>query len=258
MRTALAVALVVGAAAAPRAARAQLAERVGAVDDGTVRFAYEVKPGVEICDQGVRIGEHHMSWRMSRGERASGCRFDVAEVELRVRSGRVRGVELVRDPDDRRDAVDLGTIEATQAARFLLALPYADATDDAAGDAILPAMLADAEDVWRDVLRLAEDRSLAEDVRKSATFWLGQEAAEAATEGLSGLARAEDEDQEVRNAAIFALSQRPRDEGVPALMELARAGEHAETRKTAMFWLAQSGDERVVAFFEEILLRRNR
>jgi len=73
---------------------------------------------------------------------------------------------------------------------------------------------------------------------------------------LSSLA--EDEDQEVRNAAIFALSQRPDDEGLPALMELARTGAHAETRKTAMFWLAQSGDERVVAFFEEILLRRNR
>jgi hypothetical protein len=259
MRTALTLALALGAGAfAPRAVEAQLAERVADVEDGTVRFAYETKPGVEICDQGVRMGDHHMNWRTRRGERASGCRFGVAEVEVSLRAGRVREVELVRDRDDRRDALDLGEVGADEAARYLLSLPYEDATQDAAQHAIMPAMLADAEDVWRDVLRLAEDRSLDDEIRKSATFWLGQEAAEAATESLSGLALAEDEDQEVRNAAIFALSQRPDDEGLPVLMELARTGEHAETRKTAMFWLAQSPDERVVAFFEEILLRKNR
>jgi hypothetical protein len=259
MRPTFAVGLALAALGIPaRPAHAQLADRVADVEDGTVRFAYETKPGVEICDQGVRTGDHHMNWRTRRGERASGCRSGIAEVEVSLRAGRVRDVELVSDPDDRRDAVDLGEVGPEEAARYLLSLPYEDATADAAEDAILPAMLADADDVWRDVLRLAEDRSLDEDIRKSATFWLGQEAAEAATEGLSGLALAEDEDQEVRNAAIFALSQRPDDEGLPALMELARTGEHAETRKTAMFWLAQSRDARVVAFFEEILLRRNR
>ena len=80
------------------------------------------------------------------------------------------------------------------------------------------------------------------------------DAAEAATGGLAGVAWDEDEDQEIRNAAIFALSQRPTDEGLPILMELARTGAEAATRRTAIFWLAQSGDDRVVPFFEEILL----
>jgi hypothetical protein len=39
-------------------------------------------------------------------------------------------------------------------------------------------------------------------------------------------------------------------------MVLARTAREAETRRAAMFWLAQSDDERVVAFFEEVLLGR--
>jgi hypothetical protein len=39
-------------------------------------------------------------------------------------------------------------------------------------------------------------------------------------------------------------------------MELSRTGDQAATRRAAMFWLAQSGDDRVIAFFEEILLAR--
>ena len=248
------------AAFAPQAASAQLAERVREVEDGSVRFSYETKPGVEICDQGVQIGDHRMSWHVNDDDdRGRNCRFGVAEVELRMRDGQVRDVELVRELDDRRaDAVELGEVDADEAARYLLSLAYDGATTDAAEDAILPAMLADATEAWRPLLDIAKDRSVDEDVRKGATFWLGQEAADAATEGLSGLALDEDEDQEIRDAAIFALSQRPADEAIPTLIEVARTGREADTRRTAMFWLAQSDDDRVVAFFEQILLGRIR
>jgi HEAT repeat protein len=94
------------------------------------------------------------------------------------------------------------------------------------------------------------------DVRRTALFWLGLEAAAAATEGMAGVAEDEDEDQEVRAAAIFALSQRPAEEGVPILMELARTAREPATRKTAFFWLAQSRDRRVVPFFRDVLLGR--
>ena len=183
----------------------------------------------------------------------------VAEVELHVRNGRVRDIELVRDVGDGRpDALDLGEVSAAEAARFLLSLAHDGASGDAAEEAILPAMLADVEGLWRELLVIARDRSVAENVRKNTLFWLGQEAAQAATAGLTDVALDEDEEQEIRNSAIFALSQRPDHEAVPLLMEVARTGDQAETRKTAMFWLAQSDDERVVRFFEEILLRRIR
>jgi HEAT repeat protein len=115
-------------------------------------------------------------------------------------------------------------------------------------DAIFPVMLADVAEAWRDILDVARDRSVAGDVRESALFWLGQEAAAAATEGLAEVASDEDEEQEVREAAVFALSQRPSSEGVPILMELARTAREPGTRK--------SDDERVVAFFREVLLGR--
>lgn len=84
------------------------------VDDGTVRLAYATRPGVEICDQGIRMGERQMWWRSIQGDRAaSDCRVGSVEVELEVRGGRVRSVEVVRGEDRRsQDAVDIGEVGA--------------------------------------------------------------------------------------------------------------------------------------------------
>jgi hypothetical protein len=245
----------------PPVATAQIADRVAEVEDGVVRFGYDVRPGVEICEQGIRVGDRHTWWTYrGRGDEVPrGCRSGFAEVELEVRRGVVRDVEIVRDPDARvRGAVDLGEVSATEAAAFFFSLPHGGATNDGAREAMFPAMIADVHEGWRTLLEVARDRAVHSGVRKQALFWIGQEAADAATEGLAGVARDEAEDQEVRNAAIFALSQRPDDEALPVLMEVARGADHAETRRTAMFWLAQSDDERVVAFFEDILLGRMR
>lgn len=244
----------------PTAAAAQVQDRVAETRDGVVRFAYALRDGVEICRQGVRTGGRHMAWRTEGGDRgAEECRSDFVEVELSVRDGDVRDVELVRDRRRRAaDARDLGVVPAEEASRYLLSLARSGATRGAAEDAVLPAVLADVAEVWRDLIGLAEDRSLPRAVRSSALFWLGQEAADAVAGELTGVALREDEDQEVRNAAVFALSQRPADEAVPALMEVARTADHAETRRQAMFWLAQVDDDRVTDFFERVLLGRSR
>ena len=52
---------------------------------------------------------------------------------------------------------------------------------------------------------------------------------------------------------MFSLSQLPKDEGVPKLIAVARTHRDPEVRKQAMFWLGQSGDERAVRFFEDVL-----
>ena len=39
---------------------AQIDQGVAEVEEGTVRFAYATRPGVEICDQGVRLGDHQI------------------------------------------------------------------------------------------------------------------------------------------------------------------------------------------------------
>ncbi|MGW8265130.1 MAG: HEAT repeat domain-containing protein [Longimicrobiales bacterium] len=250
--------VLLGMVAAPAAAAGQdLAQRVAEVEEGVVRLTYPARPGVEICDQGIRMGEHEFFWH-SRGWREDprNCRSGPVEIEMRVRDRTVRGIEVIRKPSDRTEGtLDLGSVSGEVAARFLLEVAR---TGGGAGrgeeDAVFPAVLADAQEVWRDLLELARDQAVDEEARTSALFWVGQEAANAVTEGLAELALDEDEDQEVREAAVFALSQRPQDEAVPILMEIARTALQGDTRRAAMFWLAQSEDERVYAFFEEILV----
>jgi hypothetical protein len=198
-----------------------------------------------------------MWWHSRQGEEeATGCRYGPVDVELHVRDGRVRDVEVIRDLDKvTPGAVELGAVPAEAAVAYFLGL----ARDGAArgrADVLFPAILADVADVWVDLLAMARDDSVTKRVRKSALFWVGQEAARAVTQGLVEVARDEDEEDDVREAAVFALSQRPADEGIPILMDLARTAEHAGTRRSALFWLAQFDDDRVPAFFEEILLGR--
>ena len=261
--------------AAPRAVATQTAvrveEAVRATGDGWLRFAFDTRDGVEICPRGIRYGENRWVGSLrARGrlDDGVGCAPGPAEVQLEVRDGTVRRVELPgAGRAEARDARDLGHIEAVEAARYFVELAEGggsggaardasrSASRRAARDALLPAFLADVPEIWRDLARLARDRALPSEVREGALFWLGQEAASAATAGIAAVAVDEREEQEVRDAAVFALSQRPAEEGVPILMDLARSAEQAETRRAAFFWLAQLEDERVAPFFEEVLLQ---
>jgi HEAT repeat protein len=203
------------------------------------------------------MGDHRMWWNSKDDDGGpTNCRPGPVEVELDVRRGEVRDVDVIRDRNERTPgAVDLGEVSAPAAVAYFLELAE-EGTHGAGEDVIFPAVLADVQDLWVELLAMARQESVRMGVRKSALFWVGQEAADAATEGLADLAFDEDEDQDVREAAVFALSQRPADEAVPILMQLARTAEQAGTRRSAMFWLAQSEDERVLAFFEEVLLGR--
>jgi hypothetical protein len=222
-------------------------------------MTYPARQNVLICDQGIKMGENQMMWH-SHGwdEEPANCRPGPVEIEVGVRGGSVRRIEIIRRIQDRTDgATDLGAVTPEQAVDFLL-----DAARTGGGsgrgeeDAVFPAVLADVEAIWEDLLVLARDDAVERDVRTASLFWVGQEAANVVTEGLAKVALDEAEDQEVREAAVFALSRRPAEEGVPVLMQVARTAKEAETRRSAMFWLAQSEDDRVYAFFEEVLLGR--
>ena len=134
----------VAAVTAGGAGAQELARRVANVGDGTVRVAFPARPEVEICDQGVRWGSHRMWWHSRSGEEAAtGCRRGPVEVELRVREGRVRDVDVIRDPDETTaGAVELGAVSAESAVAYFLEL----GRDGAAGgraDVLFPAVLAD-------------------------------------------------------------------------------------------------------------------
>jgi HEAT repeat protein len=91
------------------------------------------------------------------------------------------------------------------------------------------------------------------EARKKAIFWLGQKAGERSLNALKDTL--DSADAEVQKQAVFAISQRSKDESVPLLIKIAKTHANPAVRKQAIFWLGQTGDERAVDFFKEILLR---
>lgn len=60
---------------------------------------------------------------------------------------------------------------------------------------------------------------------------------------------------ELQKQAISAIGRRPRDEAVPILIRTARNNPRIELRKLAIQILGRTGDERAVAFFNELLAK---
>lgn len=93
------------------------------------------------------------------------------------------------------------------------------------------------------------------ELRKQALFWLGQRAGKRSLEVLGNVVEKSDDDTEVQKQAVFAISQRAKDEAIPLLIKIAKTHPKPAVRKQAMFWLGQTGDDRALEFFKEILSR---
>jgi len=242
-----------------------LERRVAAAPDGTVRFSFAAKPGVYgngrnmiswDCDKGNCHNrqvdgnwDDHDDWNMP-------CDSGPVRVALTKSSGRITDLRVYVGGEWRTSttATDLGTVGTKDAASYLLALALRDESR-ASEKAIFPAVLADSVTIWPDLLKIARADNLSRRVRRSAVFWLGQAAGDAATRGLTDLVDDGSADREVRETAVFALSQRPREEGVPALIRIARQNKDPDLRRKAIFWLGQSDDPRALSLFEELLTR---
>jgi len=259
-------------AVATAAAGQDLARQVAAAPDGQVRFSYAARPGV------YGDGRNIISWdcqdarggvgRRCRNRQVDGgysdgddwhsaCDSGPVRVALTVRAGAVTRLRAYVGgawrPTTGGGATDLGTVSTREATGFLLGL--ARSGSRAGREAIFPAMLADSVTIWPDLLRIARDPRVHEETRKSAVFWLGQAAGDAATQGLSDLVDDTSTDVEVKKSAVFAMSQLPHDDGVPALIRVARGNKSPAVRKSALFWLGQTNDPRAIALFEEILTK---
>jgi len=242
-----------------------LERRVANAPDGTVRFSYATKPGV----YGNR--RNRISWDCRDGDCRHNqtygydgdhedwddpCDSGPVRVALTKQSGRVSDLRVYVGGAWRASttATDLGTIGTKEATSYLLGLASRDESR-AAEKAIFAAILADSVTVWPDLLKIAKQADASRKVRRSAVFWLGQAAGDAATRGLSELVDDKSADREVRETAVFALFQRPHDEGVPALIKIAKQNPDPELRRKAIFWLGQSEDPRALSLFEELLTR---
>ncbi len=243
-----------------------LERRVASAPDGSVRFSFAAKPGVYgngrnmiswDCDKGnCRSRQVDGNWDSDHNDWDSPCDSGPVRVALTKTGGRVTDLRVYVGGEWRAStsATDLGTVSTKDAASYLLALALKDESR-ASDKAIFPAVLADSVTIWPDLLKIAKADNVSRKVRRSAVFWLGQAAGDAATRGLSALVDDGNADREVRETAVFALSQRPREEGVPALIRIAKENKDPDLRRKAIFWLGQSDDPRALSLFEELLTR---
>jgi HEAT repeat protein len=154
----------------------------------------------------------------------------------------------------RRKAIrSIGMSEAPSAIRTL------ESIYDSATDARIKKEAVQAAGIGRDsdeatafLIRAASGNTDRE-IKKAAIFWLGQKAGERALKTLGDMATIGSDDTEIQKQAVFAISRRPADEAIPILIKIARTHPNARVRKQAVFWLGQTGDERAIEFFKELL-----
>ena len=226
-----------------------LAQKMGAVSEGTVRLSFAARPGTcSSGDNGISIGNSKDEWQPD-------CLPHLVRVALDVTQHQVRSVRAYVGGHWREDssAIDMGTISAREAAPYFISLAERAGEKTVSGDPLLPSVLADSVTIWPSLVRLARNSRLSQHVRGRAVFWLSQAAGAAAGNARDSIATDSGGNREVRKQAIFALSQRSGNEGVPTLIRIARSNGDSELRKSALFWLGQSEDVRAIDLFEEIL-----
>jgi len=189
---------------------------------------------------------------MSRGEGSSrgACVHGPARVVATVFGGEVTRLRVYVGPIPPSSAdVETVNASASDAAAWLASLVTGENARVAAS-AILPLVLVDAPDPWPLLLRVARDNGRGMSVRRDALMWLGNGAVV-----HLGIEQQRDDtpDDEMRTQAVFALSQRPQSESVPALMDLAKSAKYPSAKRSAIFWLGQTGDPRAADVFAELL-----
>jgi hypothetical protein len=256
---ALAGTTAAGCADAQAVQQGGLASRIAAAPEGEVWMRFASRPGVCGSENGISTssGSNRRNYVNTGDHDSWNCVEGPVWVALERNGGRVEKVRVrvARgwSTEGRGRVTDLGMVGAREASDWLLALAERSTVGRVGEEAIVPATLADSVTTWPALLRLTRNTALPQQTRRSAVFWLSQQAGDRVTRELSSFVSESDDDREVRKHAVFALSQRPRDEAVPELVRIARSHRDPEIRKTAMFWLGQSGDPRAIALFEEIL-----
>jgi hypothetical protein len=246
-RTLVAASLAIVVLLPPSLGAQSLEQRVAAVGTGTVRMSFAAQPGV--CGD----GRNNIRTRQDDEEWEEDCGPQPVRVAIRLREHQVMEIRTYVGGRWRSTgpATDLGTVRSQEASSYFIRL--AEREGSLEGDPVLPAVLADSVVISPALLRLARTPTVPQETRRSAVFWLGQAAGATVAGSLDSIVDDTRGDREVRRQAVFALSQRSNDQGVPSLIRIARTNPDPELRRTALFWLGQSDDPRVLKLFEEIL-----
>jgi len=100
------------------------------------------------------------------------------------------------------------------------------------------------------LLRIARDDTRPLATRRTSLTWLAM----GVTDHLGLSDQGDDSDNdEVKKQAVFALFQRPKSESVPELIDIVRTVKNPAVRRSAIFWLGQTGDMRAVDLYADLL-----
>jgi hypothetical protein len=239
---------------------AQLAKSVTATD-GIVQVLFPANPAV--CGDGQsyirRLG------RRGEGQTIVGTNVFYGRDSWSNRpcvSGQGRALATVIKGEVTRLSLLVGPVPSPQPDTRTLSASAADAATWLASltdapesrvvsQAIQGLMFVDAPPPWPLLLRIARQTQRPRGVRQSALTWLSYGVVDKL--GLSDIDEHGNDDDEMRAQAVFVLSQRPKSESVPQLVEIVRTAKNPVARKTAIFWLGQSGDPSVVELYAELL-----
>lgn len=168
--------------------------------------------------------------------------------------------DLVRNENEAREvrkqaAFAIGVSKDSAALSTLQSLYPSITQRDVKNQIIFAASINENKDAAVDFLIDIAGKDADRESRKQAIFWLGQKAGERSLGALKDTIDSADADTEIQKQAVFAISQRSKDESVPLLIKIAKTHSNPAVRKQAIFWLGQTGDERAVDFFKEILLK---
>ena len=256
MRSSIWSALLCSALASSASAQS-LSQRVTSAD-GSVQVIYPSRPTA--CGDGETfIGNvfgrsayysDNNSTFYGRGSWSTRpCIHGPARVVATVISGEVSRLRPYVGPPPASDNMRTLNASAAEAAGWLNDV-IDRGSSKVASEAMLPLVLADGVDPWPMLLRVARSDSKSTAIRRSALLWLSNGVNEKL--GIDDEGNDTDED-EVRKQVVFALSQRPRSESVPELIDLARTSKYPAARRSAIFWLGQTGDTRAADVYAELL-----
>jgi hypothetical protein len=264
------LALALGVALPLAAASAQdLAGRIAAVRDGTVRLTFATR--ADVCgDGGGFIGEETPSGFRMHTMRDGGisvshsddvrpsCRAGPLLLVVEKRGGTVTELRAAVGGTWRpsETSVDLGTVAAPEAALWLLDVA-SDGTEGVARVAFVAASVAEGARIARRLLGMARDRALRPEVRERAVRWVSDVSAREGRGGEADAAlRAIAEDGgdvlPVRERAIRELRHTPDNDGY--LRDLYRRVGEESLKERILRRLGESPNDQNAAWIRGVAL----
>ena len=274
MSRTLALAIILlGAPISRVTAQGSIAQQVARAPDGIVRVQYASRAGA--CGDGqdvIGLGQAiFMESMQSYGGHwtADRCRPGPVRVALSVTGGRVTQLKTYvgggwsAAPGR---VTDLGTVPSAEAATYFFALVPQLEGRSKRERLLLPAVLADDPNAVPRLTALARDPARTTEMRRESIHWIGLLGDASVVPTLVAFVRqapltavrANDDDDEgpgedgIGTAAVAALSFVRNHAGVAALIDFARSGQ-SQVRRSAIFWLGQSGEPRALATLHTII-----